>query len=105
GINTLLVSNAAGSLVPTLKTGELLIIEDHINLIPINPLAGANIDRLGPRFPDMSQPYDKNLISDAIYIAQKNKISASVGVYISVPGPNLETAAEYRYLKTIGGHA
>jgi purine-nucleoside phosphorylase len=103
GIRQLLVSNACGALVPSLATGDLMIIKDHINLQPLNPLIGPNIDELGPRFPDMSQPYSSEMIAKAIEIGKQHGIELKIGVYISVPGPNLETAAEYKYLRTIGG--
>ncbi|NEU09909.1 purine-nucleoside phosphorylase [Flavihumibacter sp. R14] len=105
GIKKLLVSNASGALNPDFRKGELMIIEDHINMQPDNPLRGSNEDELGPRFPDMSQPYDSGMISTAIDIAGKNNITCHKGVYVSVSGPNLETRAEYRFLRTIGGDA
>lgn len=105
GIKTLFVSNASGSLNPEFKKGDLMVIEDHINLQPENPLAGRNDPDLGPRFPDMSQPYQRNLISKALQIAKQNNITCHKGVYVAVPGPNLETKAEYRYLRIIGGDA
>ncbi|WP_419801615.1 purine-nucleoside phosphorylase [Mucilaginibacter sp.] len=104
GIKTLLVSNASGALNPAFKKGDLMVIEDHINLQPDNPLRGNN-EELGPRFPDMSQPYRKDLIESALKIADKNSIACHKGVYVSVTGPNLETRAEYRYLRIIGGDA
>lgn len=103
GINTLLVSNACGSLFPEIKSGDLMIIKDHINLLPANPLTGPNMDELGPRFPDMSKTYDKGLTQKATDIAEELKIKVHTGVYTAVQGPNLETPAEYRYLRTIGG--
>jgi purine-nucleoside phosphorylase len=102
GIKALLVSNACGAVVPRIRTGDLVVLDDHINLQPGNPLTGANIDAFGPRFPDMSCPYDKTMIKKALDIANRNNISITSGVYASVPGPNLETRAEYRYLRTIG---
>ncbi|MXV52722.1 purine-nucleoside phosphorylase [Pedobacter sp. HMF7647] len=105
GIKKLFVSNASGSLNPAIKTGDLMIINDHINLQGENPLRGRNFDELGPRFPDMSSPYDKDLIGHGIEIAAKHGIACHQGVYVSVPGPNLETRAEYRYLRIIGGDA
>ncbi|RYY29881.1 MAG: purine-nucleoside phosphorylase [Sphingobacteriaceae bacterium] len=105
GIKTLLVSNASGALNPAFKKGDLMVIEDHINLQPDNPLRGNNDEELGPRFPDMSQPYRKDLIESALNIAGKNSIACHKGVYVSVTGPNLETRAEYRYLRIIGGDA
>jgi len=102
GAHTLLLSNAAGAVNLTYKLGDLMIIRDHINLLPENPLRGINLDQLGPRFPDMSQPYDRNLIAKAKRIAQALGLSVQEGVYAAVQGPNLETAAEYRYLRIIG---
>jgi len=103
GITYLLVSNACGALVPELHTGDLMIIKDHINLQPRNPLTGHNIDELGPRFPDMSNAYDKALVQKGIEIGRNNGIDIKTGVYVSVSGPNLETPAEYKYLRIIGG--
>ncbi|MGV3508071.1 MAG: purine-nucleoside phosphorylase [Sphingobacteriaceae bacterium] len=105
GITKIFVSNASGSLNPDYKTGDLMIIEDHINLHHDNPLRGRNYDDLGPRFPDMSQPYNREMVKKGMEIAIKNNISCHKGVYVSVPGPNLETKAEYRYLRIIGGDA
>jgi len=105
GIKTLFVSNASGSLNPDFKKGDLMVIEDHINLQPHNPLIGRNEEELGPRFPDMSEPYRHDLIENALNIAEANNITCHKGVYVAVPGPNLETRAEYRYLRIIGGDA
>ena len=105
GIKTLFVSNASGALNPAFKKGDLMVIEDHINLQPENPLVGNNDNELGPRFPDMSQPYQHTLIAKALNIAAANNITCHKGVYVSVTGPNLETRAEYRYLRIIGGDA
>lgn len=105
GINCLFVSNAAGSLNPNFKKGDLMIINDHINLQPESPLRGHNDADMGPRFPDMSQPYSRKLIDAAMQIAEDNDIKCHQGVYVSVTGPNLETKAEYKYLKIIGGDA
>ena len=105
GITKIFVSNASGSLNPDYKTGDLMIIEDHINLQHDNPLRGRNFDELGPRFPDMSQPYSRKMVKKGLEIASKNNIRCHKGVYVSVPGPNLETKAEYRYLRIIGGDA
>jgi purine-nucleoside phosphorylase len=102
GAHTLLLSNAAGAVNLTYKLGDLMIIRDHINLLPENPLRGINLDQFGPRFPDMSQPYDRTLIAKAKSIAQNLDIPVQEGVYAAVQGPNLETAAEYRYLRIIG---
>jgi len=105
GIKTLLVSNASGSLNPAFKKGHLMVIADHINLQPQNPLIGRNEEELGPRFPDMSQPYQRTLINKALDIAAANNIVCHKGVYVAVTGPNLETKAEYNYLRIIGGDA
>ncbi len=102
GIQRLFISNAAGGMNLTYKKGDLMIIDDHINLQPANPLVGPNNDQLGPRFPDMSRPYDPELIQRAQAIAAEENFTAHVGVYVSVTGPNLETRAEYRYLRMIG---
>lgn len=103
GIETLFISNAAGGLNPAYQKGDLMIIDDHINLQNSNPLIGPNRNEFGPRFPDMSAPYDKSLITNAHEFAQVNNITAHTGVYIAVTGPNLETRAEYRFLRQIGG--
>ncbi|PST81615.1 purine-nucleoside phosphorylase [Pedobacter yulinensis] len=105
GIKNLFVSNAAGSLNPAFKKGDLMIIEDHINLQPDNPLRGINDSDLGPRFPDMSQPYNRELINKATELARSVDIACHKGVYVAVSGPNLETKAEYRYLRIIGADA
>lgn len=105
GIQYLFVSNAAGSLNPDFKKGDLMIINDHINLQHESPLRGINNDDLGPRFPDMSQPYNRELIAKGLKIAQEAKITCHQGVYVAVTGPNLETKAEYKYLRIIGGDA
>ncbi len=105
GIKTLFVSNASGALNPAFKKGDLMVIEDHINLQPDNPLLGRNDSSMGPRFPDMSEPYNHVLIDKALTIAKKNNILCHKGVYVAVPGPNLETRAEYKYLRIIGGDA
>ncbi|MFD1631333.1 purine-nucleoside phosphorylase [Pseudopedobacter beijingensis] len=105
GINNLFVSNASGSLNPEFKKGDLMIIKDHINLQPENPLTGANYEQFGPRFPDMSEPYKKSFIKKGLEIAEENNIRCHQGVYVSVTGPNLETQSEYRYLRIIGGDA
>jgi purine-nucleoside phosphorylase len=102
GIKHLFVSNACGAVNKNIKTGDLMILDDHINLLPANPLTGKNIDELGPRFPDLSQPYDRNLVRMAQEIAQQYNIPIHTGTYAVVSGPNLETKAEYRYLGIIG---
>ncbi|OQX91894.1 MAG: purine-nucleoside phosphorylase [candidate division Zixibacteria bacterium 4484_95] len=103
GIEILVVSNAAGALNPQFSKGDIVLITDHINLQGGNPLIGKNDDELGPRFPDMYDCYDKELRELAIQTALDEKINLQRGVYIGVAGPNLETAAEYRFLRTIGG--
>jgi purine-nucleoside phosphorylase len=105
GIKWLLLSNAAGALNPTFQKGDLMLLDDHINLLPDNPLTGKNIDELGPRFPDMSRPYSSYINQKLIQIASDLHIKLHVGVYAAVSGPNLETRAEYRYLKMIGADA
>jgi purine-nucleoside phosphorylase len=102
GAELLVVSNACGGMNPYFNNGDLVVIEDHINLMGDNPLIGINDDRLGPRFPDMSEPYDRQLIDKALEIARKEDIVAHKGVFVAVSGPNLETRAEYRFLRTIG---
>jgi purine-nucleoside phosphorylase len=105
GAKAILLSNAAGALNPDFALGSLMLIEDHINLQPENPLRGPNHDELGVRFPDMLEPYSiklNNLLKD---IAAEKGIVLNEGVYASVPGPNLETRAEYRFLRTIGADA
>ena len=102
GVKTLIVSNACGGMNPIYKRGDIMLMVDHINLLGDNPLIGMNEDNLGPRFPDMSEPYDLELIKVAEEVALENKIKIQKGVYVAVPGPNLETKAEYRFLRTIG---
>jgi purine-nucleoside phosphorylase len=102
GAKLLIVSNAAGGMNPFHKAGDIVVIEDHINLMGDNPLIGINDDRLGPRFPDMSEPYNQELIEKSLEIARKNNIVAHKGVFVAVSGPNLETRAEYRFLRAIG---
>ena len=102
GIKHLIVSNASGGVNPDYEVGDLMILGDHINLIP-NPLIGSNIDELGPRFPDMSESYCKNLIAKAENIAKANKIPVQKGVYVALTGPTLETPSEYKYMRIIGG--
>jgi len=102
GCDILIVSNACGGMNPQWAKGDIMIIEDHINLLSDNPLIGKNDDRLGVRFPDMCYPYDRDLIELAQKIALEEKITAHKGVFVAVPGPNLETRAEYRFLRGIG---
>lgn len=105
GVKNLLISNAVGNLNLQWKKGDLMLIDDHINLQPENPLRGKNLEAFGPRFPDMSQPYAKELNARLIKIAKQKSISLKVGVYAGVMGPNLETRAEYRFLRIIGADA
>ncbi len=102
GVHTLLISNAAGGMNPLFRKGDLMIMVDHINLLGDNPLIGPNDDELGPRFPDMSEPYSLRLIDLAEQIALEEKMRIQKGVYVAVAGPNLETRAEYRFLRAIG---
>ena len=102
GADLLIVSNACGGMNPQYGLGDIMVIEDHINLMNGNPLIGINDDDLGPRFPDMCQPYDETLIDRALEIARRENFAAHKGVYVAVTGPNLETRAEYRFLRTIG---
>ncbi len=105
GVKNLLISNAAGALNPFFKRGEVMIMADHINLLGDNPLIGKNDESLGPRFPDMSEPYSKELLSIAEQAALDLKIPVRKGVYVAMTGPMLETASEYRFLRTIGADA
>jgi len=102
GCRLLIVSNAGGGLNPLFDKGDLIVIEDHINLMALNPLIGPNDDRLGPRFPDLIEPYDRGLQNLALEVALEQNIVARRGVYVAVVGPNLETRAEYRFLRGIG---
>ncbi len=102
GAGLLVVSNACGGMNPNYRCGDIMVIEDHINLMGDNPLIGINDDRLGPRFPDMCEPYQQSLVDRALAIARKEDIVAHKGVFVAVAGPNLETRAEYRFLRTIG---
>ncbi|WP_323757239.1 purine-nucleoside phosphorylase [Roseivirga sp.] len=105
GIKKLFVSNAAGGVNLNFQVADLMIIEDHIDLTKDNPLTGANLDEFGGRFPDMSEPYERKMINQALEIAIKEGIRCHEGVYAGVSGPNLETRAEYRFLKIIGADA
>lgn len=105
GVRNLLISNAAGALNPFFRRGEVMIMADHINLLGDNPLIGKNDESLGPRFPDMSEPYSKDLIAIAEQAALDLKIPVRKGVYVAMTGPMLETAAEYRFLRVIGADA
>tara|TARA_B100000676_G_scaffold32929_3_gene31136 strand:- start:512 stop:1339 length:828 start_codon:yes stop_codon:yes gene_type:complete len=102
GAELLVVSNACGGMNPNYRCGDIMVIEDHINLMGDNPLIGINDDRLGPRFPDMCEPYQQALVDRALSIARAEDIVAHKGVFVAVAGPNLETRAEYRFLRTIG---
>ncbi|MBN9293437.1 MAG: purine-nucleoside phosphorylase [Flavobacteriia bacterium] len=105
GIEKLFVSNASGGVNPDFEVGEIMILNDHINLFPAHPLIGKNIDELGPRFPDMSESYCPKMIDTALSIAKENDIKVSVGTYVGLTGPTLETPAEYYYVRAIGGDA
>ncbi|HGY55443.1 MAG TPA: purine-nucleoside phosphorylase [Caldithrix abyssi] len=105
GVKTLLISNAAGGMNIHFQKGDLMLIDDHINLQGTNPLIGQNLDEYGPRFPDMSEPYSKRLIQLAEEIALEHQIKVQRGVFVAVPGPSLETRAEYRFLRAAGADA
>jgi purine-nucleoside phosphorylase len=102
GIKTLVVSNASGGVNPDFEIGDIMVLDDHINLFGDNPLIGKNMDELGPRFPDMSEPYDRNLIQKVHQIAKENSIEIQQGSYAGLSGPTLETPAEYNYVRAIG---
>ena len=102
GVNTLIVSNACGGLNPNYRRGDIMLINDHINFLGDNPLIGPNDDELGPRFPDMSEPYTKRLLDTAENVALNLSIKMHEGVYLSISGPMLETKAEYRYMRQLG---
>ncbi|MEM7812387.1 MAG: purine-nucleoside phosphorylase [Planctomycetota bacterium] len=102
GCETLVVTNAAGGMNPQYELADIVLVEDHINLIPDNPLRGPNDDALGPRFPDMCEPYSKELLAKAKETARKLGTPFQQGVFVAVPGPNLETRAEYRWLRSMG---
>lgn len=102
GCDILLVSNACGGMNPQWAKGDIMVIEDHINLMGDNPLIGKNDERLGPRFPDMCNAYDRDLIALTQRIALEEQIVCQKGVFVAVPGPNLETRAEYRFLRALG---
>lgn len=104
GIKSLFLSNAAGGVNTSFNIGDIMVITDHINLLP-NPLIGPNDDRIGTRFPDMSKAYDKSLVSLALEVAKKLNIEVRTGVYLATTGPTYETPAEYRYFRTIGADA
>jgi purine-nucleoside phosphorylase len=102
GADLLIVSNACGGMNPQYRIGDVMVIDDHINLMSGNPLIGINDDRLGPRFPDMSRAYTPELVDRALEIARQENFVAHRGVFVAVSGPNLETRAEYRFLRNIG---
>ncbi len=105
GVKTLLISNASGGLDPQQSIGDLMLIDDHIHLFPDNPLRGVNQDELGPRFPDMSEPYSFKLIEVAKKVAKREQIKLHQGVYVGTSGPTYETPSEYKYFRTIGADA
>jgi len=105
GIKSLILSNASGGVNKNFNIGDIMLITDHINLMPDNPLRGKNYEELGPRFPDMSEPYSKTLNAEIIKIAKKNNIAIQQGVYVALSGPTFETPAEYKYAKIIGADA
>jgi len=103
GIHTLFLSNAAGGVNPSFKVGDIMIITDHVSFFTPNPLIGKNIEELGPRFPDMSEPYKKDLIQKARQVAQQHSFDIKEGVYVAVTGPTFETRAEYKLIHALGG--
>ncbi len=105
GISTLLISNAAGGMNKSFKVGDLMIINDHISMLTLNPLLGKNEEAFGTRFPDMSEPYKKDLIDRALNIAKNANYEVKQGVYVGVTGPTFETRAEYKMLHVLGGDA
>jgi purine-nucleoside phosphorylase len=105
GVRTLLLSNAAGGMNPSFKVGDLMIITDHISLFTVNPLIGPNDEKRGPRFPDMSEPYKKQLIQKAKVLASEKGIDVKEGIYVGVTGPTFETRAEYKFLHLAGADA
>src|SRR5690554_1066544 len=105
GVENLLLSNASGGLNPEQSIGDIMIITDHIHHFPDNPLRGKNIDELGPRFPDMSEPYNFSLIEKAKEIGETNDLNLKFGVYVGTSGPTYESRAEYKYFRYIGGDA
>jgi len=106
GAKTLIVSNSAGGLNPAFAPGTVMVVRDHLNFIPDNPLRGPNVDTWGPRFPDLSAPYDRSLIDTTLACAAREQIGqVATGVYVAIPGPSLETPAETRYLRQCGADA
>ena len=102
GVSSAIISNCCGGLASNLQKGDLLILDDHIHLLGANPLTGLNHEDWGPRFPDMSEPYCRDSVQELLNLAKESDIRASSGVYVAVPGPNLETRAEYRMLRGLG---
>jgi purine-nucleoside phosphorylase len=105
GVHTLMISNAAGGMNAAFEVGDLMVITDHIYLQPEHPLRGKNYDELGPRFPNMNEPYDKEMIHKGLAIAKTNNITCHSGVYVGLQGPTFETPAEYKWLHLMGGDA
>ena len=105
GIEKLMVSNASGGVNPDFEIGDIMLISDHINLFPTNPLMGPNMSELGPRFPDMSQPYSKDILKTAEEVAKELDIYVVKGIYAGLSGPTLETPAEYQYVRNVGADA
>ncbi|MDY3316057.1 purine-nucleoside phosphorylase [Riemerella anatipestifer] len=105
GIKNLIVSNASGGVNPNFKVADVMLINDHINMMPEHPLRGKNIDELGPRFVDMSEPYNRKMLSIAEEVAKENNITVHQGVYVALQGPTFETPAEYGLIRAIGGDA
>ena len=105
GIEKLMVSNASGGVNPDFEIGDIMLISDHINLFPTNPLMGPNMNELGPRFPDMSQAYSKDILKTAEEVAKELKIYVVKGIYAGLSGPTLETPAEYQYVRNVGADA
>ena len=105
GVHTLMISNAAGGMNAAFEVGDLMVITDHIYLQPEHPLRGKNYDELGPRFPNMNEPYDKEMIHKGLAIAKANNITCHSGVYVGLQGPTFETPAEYKWLHLMGGDA
>jgi len=105
GVERMMITNVSGALRQEYKEGDILIVKDHINLLPSNPLRGPNDERIGPRFPDMTQAYDQEIISKAEQLGRSTNLKVHTGVYVSMPGPSLETKAERRFLQIIGADA
>lgn len=105
GVERMMITNVSGALRPEYKAGDIMVVRDHINLLPANPLRGPNDERIGPRFPDMTQVYDNEIIKRAEEIGKEQSINIHTGVYVSMPGPSLETPAERKFLQIIGADA